>query len=132
MKLEHVAIWCHNLEVMKEYYFRFFQGIPNHKYHNPVKGFESYFLAFASGARLELMTMPGVPDNKNDTVTRQHKGLIHLAFGANSMPEVDSRATELRIAGFPILSGPRLTGDGYYEFETLDPEQNRIEVTFKV
>ncbi|RYG43456.1 MAG: glyoxalase, partial [Chitinophagaceae bacterium] len=38
-------------------------------------------------------------------------------------------ADQLVAAGYPVLSGPRVTGDGYYEFETLDPDQNRLEVT---
>jgi lactoylglutathione lyase len=75
------------------------------------------------------MQKPGIPFNANDTIQAQHKGIIHLAFGAAEMAEVDQKAAELKQAGFPILSGPRITGDGYYEFETLDPEQNRIEVT---
>ena len=132
MNLEHVAIWTTHIDRMKEYYIRFFGGIPNNKYINAEKGFESYFLRFTSGARLELMYMPGIPENNNDTVNKQHKGIIHLAFGAQSMQEVDTKAKQLKAAGFPILSGPRLTGDGYYEFETLDPEENRIEVTYKV
>jgi lactoylglutathione lyase len=45
------------------------------------------------------------------------------------MAVVDAKANELRAAGFPILNGPRKTGDGYYEFETVDPDQNRLEVT---
>jgi lactoylglutathione lyase len=132
MTLEHVAIWTNRLELMKEYYMRFFGGIPNNKYYNPEKSFESYFLQFESGARLELMDMPGIPDNKNDTVLAQHKGIIHLAFGVKSREEVDKKALQLKAAGFDILSGPRVTGDGYYEFETLDPENNRIEVTFRL
>jgi len=132
VKLEHVAIWTTHLDRMKEYYIRFFGGIPNNLYINEDKGFESYFLGFTSGARLELMYMPGIPENNNDTVEKQHRGIIHLAFGAQSMADVDNKAKQLKAAGFPILSGPRLTGDGYYEFETLDPEQNRIEVTFQV
>jgi lactoylglutathione lyase len=75
------------------------------------------------------MTMPGIPGNINDTITKQHLGIIHLAFGVNTIAEVDQKAIELRSAGFPILSGPRKTGDGYYEFETLDPDNNRLEVT---
>ena len=129
MKLEHVAIWTDDLEALKNYYQRYFGGVPNAKYINELKGFESYFLTFQSGARLELMSMKGIPVNKNDTVQAQHKGIIHLAFGVDSIPEVDQKAEELRAAGFPILSGPRRTGDGYYEFETLDPDNNRIEVT---
>jgi len=129
MILEHVAIWTDNLEKLKDYYSTYFDGIPNEKYNNEKKQFHSYFLTFKSGARLEIMSMPGIPDNKNDTVTIQHKGIIHLAFGLNSILEVDEKAKQLQSGGFKILSGPRKTGDGYYEFETLDPDNNRLEVT---
>lgn len=131
MTLEHVAIWTDNLERLKDYYVRYFEGTANDRYLNETKQFESYFLTFASGARLELMKMPGVPANANDTAGKQHRGIIHLAFGVNTRAEVDAKANELRAAGFSILSGPRVTGDGYYEFETLDPDNNRLEVTCK-
>ncbi|MGZ8552685.1 MAG: VOC family protein [Chitinophagaceae bacterium] len=129
MTLEHVAIWTSNLEVLKEYYVKYFQGIPNNKYTNSKNNFNSYFLSFASGARLELMAMPGIPANQNDTIQKQHRGIIHLAFGVDTIEEVEEKAKQLQADGFPILSGPRKTGDGYYEFETLDPDNNRIEVT---
>jgi lactoylglutathione lyase len=131
MTLEHVAIWAENLEVLKDYYVKFYGGIQNNKYRNELKQFESYFLSFESGARLELMTKPSIPANANDTVNLQHRGIIHLAFGVQTRAEVDKKALELAADGFQILSGPRITGDGYYEFETLDPENNRIEVTTK-
>ena len=73
--------------------------------------------------------MPGIPSNLNDTITRQHNGIIHLAFGVDTPGEVDKKANQLQADGFTILSGPRKTGDGYYEFETLDPDNNRLEVT---
>jgi lactoylglutathione lyase len=129
MTLEHAAIWTKNLERLKGYYARYFGGKANEKYVNPAKQFESYFLTFASGARLELMYQPDIPANANDTARRQHLGFIHLAFGVETRAEVDAKADELRAARFPILSGPRVTGDGYYEFETLDPDNNRLEVT---
>jgi lactoylglutathione lyase len=129
MTLEHVAIWTDNLELLKAYYLKYFQAYSKHKYTNPIKGFESYFLSFESGARLEIMSMPGIPANSNDTIKAQHRGIIHLAFGVNSVEEVDAKAMELKENGYPILSGPRKTGDGYYEFETLDPDNNRLEVT---
>lgn len=129
MTLEHVAIWTTELEALKDYYSRYFDGVPNKKYTNPNKGFESYFLSFESGARLELMSMPGIPANRNDTVEAQHMGIIHMAFGVSSPGLVDEKAEQLRKAGYPILSGPRVTGDGYYEFETIDPDNNRLEVT---
>lgn len=131
MTLEHVAIWTDNLEQLKGYYTNYFGGIANNKYINTTKQFESYFLTFESGARLELMARPDIPENKNDTVMAQHKGIIHLAFGVGTMQEVDEKAKQLQADGFTILSGPRKTGDGYYEFETLDPDNNRLEVTTK-
>ena len=131
MTLEHVAIWTDQLEELKNYYIKYFDATSYNKYTNTTKGFQSYFLSFRSGARLELMTMPGIPSNLNDTMKAQHKGIIHLAFGVNSKDDVDEKATQLRADGFPILSGPRRTGDGYYEFETLDPDNNRLEVTYK-
>lgn len=129
MTLEHVAIWTDQLEALKAYYVKYFGAIPNEKYVNEKKQFHSYFLRFKSGARLEIMSMPNIPDNKNDTIQAQYKGIIHLAFGVDSIEEVDAKAKQFRADGYPILSGPRKTGDGYYEFETLDPDNNRLEVT---
>jgi lactoylglutathione lyase len=131
MILEHVAIWTNDLEKLKEYYIKYFNAISNGKYINHQKRFESYFLRFESGARLELMRMTGIPGNVNDTIEKQHLGIIHLAFGVSTMEEVDTKAKQLQSDGFSILSGPRKTGDGYYEFETLDPDNNRLEVTTK-
>src|SRR5436190_3727760 len=115
MTLEHVAIWTNQLETLKEYYVKYFQGISNAKYTNNSKGFHSYFLSFASGARLELMSMPTIPENQNDTIKKQHLGIIHLAFGVDTIKEVDEKAKQLQADGFPILSGQRKTGDGYNE-----------------
>lgn len=129
MTLEHAAIWTRQLETLREFYVGFFGGISNARYSNPTKGFESYFIQFDGGARLELMYRPDIPENLNDTKQAQHLGLIHLAFGVEHMQDVDQKAEELRAAGYPILSGPRRTGDGYYEFETLDPDGNRLEVS---
>ena len=129
MIIEHVAIYTTNLELIKDYYVRYFNGVSNEKYINQKTGFESYILSFASGARLELMYKPQIPENINDTVEMQHKGIIHIAFGVKTMMEVDEKARELEQNGYEILRAPRKTGDGYYEFETLDPENNRLEVT---
>ena len=129
MIIEHVAIWTRNLEALRTYYQTYFGAVPNDKYTNERKGFQSYFLSFSNGTRLELMSKEGIPENRNDTIETQHLGLIHIAFGVDTMKEVDQKAEELRQAGFSILNGPRKTGDGYYEFETLDPDNNRLEVT---
>ena len=105
MTLEHVAIWTDNLEQLKEYYIKYFGGTANDKYINPKKQFESYFLTFESGARLELMTKPAIPENRNDTVTAQHRGIIHLAFGVETMQQVDDKAKQLQADGGPTNCG---------------------------
>ena len=129
MILEHVAIWTDDLERLIAFYTKFFDGKANKIYINKAKQYESYFITFRSGARLELMTRPFLPENMNDTIGLQHKGIINLAFEAATKKEVDEKALEFIANGFQILDGPRVTGDGYYEFVTLDPDNNRIEVT---
>ena len=131
MILEHIAIWTNQLEELKDYYSHYFGGQPNKKYTNEKKEFHSYFLTFSSGAKLEIMSKPNIPENKNDTVKAQHQGSIHIAFGVDTIQDVDDKAKQLINDGFQILSGPRKTGDGQYEFETLDPDNNRLEVTTK-
>jgi lactoylglutathione lyase len=128
MKLEHIAIWTDNVELLRNYYVSFFEGQSNEMYINPKTQFQSYFISFESGARLEIMSMPNIPENTNDTINAQHKGIIHIAFSVATKQEVDAKAALLQANGFELLNGPRVTGDGYYEFVTLDPDMNRLEV----
>ena len=128
MHIEHIAIWTHDLERLRRFYETYFAGQANARYVNPRKQFESYFLTFASGARLELMQMPSVPASKND-IERQFMGYIHLAFAAGSREAVNAVTERLRRDGYLILDGPRTTGDGYYESTALDPDGNRLEIT---
>lgn len=130
MKLHHTAIWVNDLEKIREYYMKHFGATSNDMYTNQTTGFRSYFLTFESGGKLEVMSREDIPDNLNDIIGKQHKGYIHLAFMVNSNDEVDAKARELQEAGYPVLRGPRVTGDGYYEFETIDPEGNRLEVLY--
>jgi lactoylglutathione lyase len=129
MMLDHIALWTPDIEVLREYYTKYFNGRSNEKYINTKTGFQSYFITFESGSRLEIMQRPGIPENLNDRALKQHIGIIHLAFGVPDMESVIKKSQELEKAGFRILRGPRKTGDGYFEFETLDPDDNRIEVT---
>ena len=128
MRIEHIAIWTHDLERLRHFYETYFGATANAKYVNPRKQFESYFLTFADGARLELMQRPDVPSSKNE-VEQQFTGYIHLAYSTGSREAVDALTERLRADGYRILDGPRTTGDGYYESTTLDPDGNRIEIT---
>lgn len=132
MRIGHVAICTENIEVLKDYYIKYFDGTSNKKYHNPSKNFESYFISFESGTQLELMSMPDTIKNPNGNLDVRHLGLTHLAFEVENKEHVDEKCDQIRNARYSILDGPRITGDGYYEFTTLDPDGNRIEVTCKV
>jgi len=128
LRIEHIAIWTHDLERLRNFYETYFVGRANPKYVNPRKQFESYFLTFADGARLELMQLPTVPPSAND-VEQQFTGYIHVAFSVGSCEAVDALTDRLRADGYRILDSPRTTGDGYYESTTLDPDGNRLEIT---
>jgi lactoylglutathione lyase len=126
MKIEHVALWVQDLELMKEFYIRYFGATAGEKYVNPRKNFESYFLAFESGSRLEIMKMPGIVDTSK---SQEGTGFTHLAFSTGSKEHVDRLTEQFRQDGYTIAGEPRTTGDGYYESVVLDPEKNRIEIT---
>lgn len=128
MKIEHIAIWTNELEKLREFYTTYFNGIANKKYDNKTKKFQSYFLSFDEGCRLEIMQMPSIPDNLNN-VFEQFTGLIHFAISVGDKQKVEFLTERLRSDGYTILSEPRTTGDGYYESVFLDPDGNRIELT---
>lgn len=128
MKIEHLAIWVRDLELMRSFYVKYFDGKSNEKYRNDKKNFESYFISFDSGARLELMQMPGIIDTANNG-HEQFIGITHFTITVGSKERVDELTEIFRNDGFEIAGEPRRTGDGYYESVILDPEKNRIEIT---
>lgn len=128
MKIEHIAFWVNDLERMKLFYEKYFEGSASEKYANQSKNFSSYFLRFDSGSRLELMKKLEITENSND-FKNQKIGIIHLAFSVGSKEQVDVLTEKLRGDGFEIVGEPRTTGDGYYESIVLDPEKNIIEIT---
>ena len=127
MKIDHIAIWCSDLEGMLHFYMHYFDAGSNEGYYNHSKDFHSYFLKFDDECTLELMQMPGIPKTKNDP-RKQFTGIIHLAIKVGSKMEVDQLTGQLRRDGFPVVSEPRTTGDGKYESVVLDPEGNRVEI----
>ena len=128
MKIEHLAIWTRDLEKLKAFYETYFHARSNEKYTNQKKSFQSYFLSFESGPRLELMQMPGIPESRNN-VYDQFTGIIHFAISVGTKDQVDSITERLRRDGYEVVGEPRTTGDGYYESVVFDPEGNRLEIT---
>ncbi len=127
MKIDHVALYCLNLEGMRMFFIRYFHGVSNGMYNNPKTGLKTYMLSFEnSDARLELMTRPEVKDEE-ENIYRQ--GFIHLSFSVGSKEKVDCLTKALNEAGYQVLSGPRITGDGYYESCIVGPENLLLEIT---
>ena len=128
MKLEHVAIWTVDLERMRTFYEKYFDARSSLKYENHRKRFTSYFLTFPEGGRLELMHRPDIQRIAESESLREFIGYAHLGVELGSRAAVDALTKRLQDDGFPLLDGPRLTGDGYYESMVGDPEGNRIVI----
>lgn len=126
MTIDHIALYVNDLEAAKDFFLRYFDAKSNDGYHNPKTGLRTYFLRFSDGARLELMTRPGMTDAEK---TLLRTGYTHLAFRTGSKEQVDELTARLKADGYPVISGPRTTGDGYYESCVLGIEGNQIEIT---
>lgn len=128
MKIEHIAIYTKNLEKSKVFYERYFNAKSNEKYVNPRTKFESYFLTFDEGARLELMTLPEINTSSNNNLSNL-VGLAHFSMAVGSKEKVISLTETFRKDGYLVVGEPRTTGDGYFESIILDEDGNKIEIT---
>lgn len=126
MRIEHIAMYVNDLEGAKDFFVRYFEAVPNQGYYNKNTDFRSYFLSFAEGTRLEIMNKPGMQDSEK---TLNRTGLIHIAFSLGSKQAVDDLTRRLRQDGYTVVTGPRTTGDGYYESCVIGFEGNQIEIT---
>ena len=126
MKLNHIAMYVNDLERARDFFVSYFGATSNEGYHNPKTDFRSYFLSFDDGAKLEIMTKPDLTDS-GDFLNRF--GYAHIAFSIGSKDAVDSLTQRMKEDGYPVISGPRTTGDGYYESCILGFEGNLIEIT---
>jgi lactoylglutathione lyase len=128
VRIEHIALWVDDLAALSAFYARTFGAQVGPRYVNAAKGFESCFLVFDSGARMELMTTSRLSPARHAAGV-ERMGLTHVAISLGSEQAVDELTARLRREGIAVLDGPRRTGDGYYESVVLDPEGNRIEIT---
>lgn len=126
MKIEHIALYVNDLAAARDFFVRYFGASSNEGYHNEKTGFRSFFLTFEGGARLELMTRPAMEDLEKP-LTRT--GFAHIAFSVGRREQVDALTKRLQTDGFEVVSGPRVTGDGYYESCVVALEGNQIEIT---
>lgn len=125
MRIDHAAMYVIDLEGAKEFFVNYFGAKPNELYHNRKTGFRSYFLSFGGGARLEIMSSPDIRAAAGGNTA----GYAHIALGVGSREKVDELTHRLSSAGYRIISGPRVTGDGYYESCVSAFEGSIIEIT---
>lgn len=126
MKIEHIAMYVKDLEKTKTFFEIYLNARANAGYHNPKTDFRSYFLSFDDGARLEIMNKPQMQDSSK---VLTQTGYIHIAVSVGSKEKVDELTAKLKEDGYEIISGPRITGDGYYESCVVGIEGNQIEIT---
>ena len=126
MRIEHIAMYVNDLEKAKDFFETYFQASSNEMYHNRTTGFRSYYLSFQDGARLEIMNKPEMADGEKPLA---RTGYIHIAFSVGSIEKVDLLTRELKKNGYQVVSGPRTTGDGYYESCIVGIEGNQVEIT---
>ena len=126
MRIEHIAMYVNDLEAARDFFVRYFSAVSNEGYHNKTTDFRSYFLSFDDGARLELMKKPQMDDAEK---TLNRTGYVHIAFSLGSKEAVDELTVRLKNDGYQVISGPRTTGDGYYESCIIGIEGNQIEIT---
>jgi len=126
MKIEHIALYVNNLEDARNFFIRYLEAKSNDGYHNPRTNFRSYFLSFNDGARLEIMNKPEMQDLPKELA---RTGYAHIAFSVGSKERVDALTAKLEADGYEVISGPRTTGDGYYESCIVAIEGNQIEIT---
>ena len=125
MKIEHIAMYVNDLEGARDFFVKYFDAVSNDLYHNKTTGFRSFFLTFEDGARLEIMNKPVMDDDRKSL---NRTGFIHLAFSVGSKDNVNSLTQRLKDDGWEVVSGPRTTGDGYYESCIFGFEGNQIEI----
>lgn len=126
MRIEHIAMYVNDLEKTKAFFEKYFHAKSNSGYHNKTTDFRSYFLTFEDGARLEIMNKPNMDDDEKSLL---RTGFIHLAFSVGSKERVDELTSLMKADGYEVISGPRTTGDGYYESCVVGIEGNQIEIT---
>ena len=105
---------------------KYFGAQSNDGYHNPRTGLRSYFLTFEDGARLEIMNWPQMPEGNFD---KHALGYTHICMSVGCREAVNEMTARLIADGYRHVSGPRTTGEGYYESCILLDDGEELELT---
>jgi lactoylglutathione lyase len=125
MRIAHTALWTRDIAAAARFFETYFDATVGEPYHSKTRvGFTSRFAHLPSGDdQIELMSGPWVTDAAGESV-----GWDHIAIALGSEGAVDALAERCRLAGC-LRSGPRWTGDGFYEAVILMPDGGSVEIT---
>lgn len=123
--IAHVALWTADLDASVRFWTDHFGAVAGEEYASRNRpGFRSRFLRLAGGAAIEIMTGPWIGAA---TPAEERAGWAHVAVSLGSDAAVDAAAARFRAEG-RLVSGPRRTGDGYYEAVVRSPEGALVEI----
>lgn len=126
MRLAHVALWTRDITSAAQFWLQYFDAEIGPLYHSARRpGFTSCFVRLPSDSlQIELMTGPWVVEKAADECF----GWDHIAVSLGNAEAVDALAQRCATNGI-LLSGPRWTGDGFYEAVMVAPDGTRVEIT---
>ncbi|MCM2441346.1 glyoxalase/bleomycin resistance/extradiol dioxygenase family protein [Agrobacterium vitis] len=125
MRIAHAALWTRNLDATAKFFERYFGATFGESYHSKNRvGFVSRFVRLPDGNdQIELMTGPWVSDASDESI-----GWDHIAISLGSENAVLTLAERCKRDGC-LKSGPRWTGDGFYEAVIVMPDGGSVEIT---
>ena len=125
MRLAHAALWTRDLDAVAAFWRRAFDAEVGDLYESRNRpGFRSRFIRLPDGGAIELMTGPWVEASP----PAERVGWDHVAVSLGSEAAVDELAARCK-ADRCLISGPRWTGDGFYEAVIAAPDGTRVEIT---
>lgn len=126
MRVVHVALWTRDIAGAGSFWKKYFDAEVGARYRSSRRpGFESRFVRLPDGGvEIELMAAPWTEEKGGDECL----GWDHIAISLGSREAVDALAARCDGDG-RLLSGPRTTGDGFYEAVLLAPDGTRVEIT---
>ncbi|MGY5808942.1 VOC family protein [Rhizobium sp. LEGMi198b] len=126
MPIAHVALWTPDLDRQAAFWRDYFGAEIGHAYHSKRRvGFISRFVTLPGGGpQIEIMTGPWI----DGAEYRESTGWDHIAVSLGSSEAVDELANRCRAENI-LVSGPRTTGDGFYEAVIASPDGSRVEIT---
>jgi lactoylglutathione lyase len=126
MRIAHIALWTRDLDASAAFWERYFDAAIGDLYHSQRRpGFVSRFISLlGSKDQIELMTGPWILDRQSSECV----GWDHVAISLGSKDAIDMLAERCQKDGC-LISGPRVTGDGFYEAVITMPDGTPIEIT---